>query len=481
MKHKLPRPVIAIVVLAIVVALYFGITNLKGNGNGELTASGSIEATMMNVSPELAGKVLAVDVEEGTLVKTNDPLLHLDPSLLTAQRAVTSAQVDSAKAGAVTAQQALDTATSQYQIALEAALAQDKKARIQDWFSKDPNQFDQPDWYFSRTEQLQSANDQTDIALKALTDAQSKLANVNQSIEKSEFLTAEKRLLDARLAYLTAKDVNNLAQNSTDANAPVGRYNKTHCGTNDGYVVDNKKLTNFVYGCTGDDQLSEMGDNLFNAAEKELDDAQKAYDELLGTQASNEILKARAEVSIAQERYYSALDYQRKLQTGEQSIAVSAAQGALSQAQAAADQAQTAVKQAQANLDLIEKQIDKLDVYAVMDGVILTRNVEPGEFVQPGATALTMADLNDLTITVYVPEDHYGQVSLGQSADVSVDSFPGELFTAKVIHMADQAEFTPRNIQTVEGRSSTFYAIKLKVNDPDGKLKIGMPADVVFK
>jgi HlyD family secretion protein len=116
-----------------------------------------------------------------------------------------------------------------------------------------------------------------------------------------------------------------------------------------------------------------------------------------------------------------------------------------------------------------------------MDGVILTRNVEPGEFVQPGATALTMADLNDLTITVYVPEDRYGQVSLGQSADVSVDSFPGEKFTATVVHMADQAEFTPRNVQTVEGRSATFYAIKLKVDDPQGKLKIGMPADVVFK
>ena len=191
--------------------------------------------------------------------------------------------------------------------------------------------------------------------------------------------------------------------------------------------------------------------------------------------------RARAEVSIAQERYYSALDYQRKLQTGEQSIAVSAAQGALSQAQAAADQAQTAVEQAQANLDFIDTQIAKLDVYAVMDGVILTRNVEPGEFVQPGATALTMADLTDLTITVYVPEDRYGQVSLGQTAEVSVDSFPGEIFTATVVHMADQAEFTPRNVQTVEGRSSTFYAIKLKVDDPQGKLKIGMPADVVFK
>jgi HlyD family secretion protein len=89
--------------------------------------------------------------------------------------------------------------------------------------------------------------------------------------------------------------------------------------------------------------------------------------------------------------------------------------------------------------------------------------------------------LNDITITVYVPEDRYGQISLGQQADVTVDSFPGETFTAEVIHIADQAEFTPRNIQTVDGRSSTVYAIKLSVTNSDGKLKIGMPADVVFK
>ena len=135
-------------------------------------------------------------------------------------------------------------------------------------------------------------------------------------------LKAEKRLLDARLAYQMAKDVNNLAQNSADANAPVGRYNSTHCGTNEGYVVDNKQLTNLIYGCRGDDHLSEVGDNLFDAAEKELDEAQKAYDELLDTQAADDVLQMRAEVSVAQERYYAALDYLRKFQTGEQSMAV---------------------------------------------------------------------------------------------------------------------------------------------------------------
>jgi HlyD family secretion protein len=113
--------------------------------------------------------------------------------------------------------------------------------------------------------------------------------------------------------------------------------------------------------------------------------------------------------------------------------------------------------------------------------VVLTRNVEPGEFVQPGAAAITLGDLSHLTITVYVPEDRYGNIFLGQNARMSVDSFPGTQFSAQVSFISDQAEFTPRNVQTVEGRSSTVYAIKLKVSDPQGKLKPGMPADVVFQ
>ena len=145
------------------------------------------------------------------------------------------------------------------------------------------------------------------------------------------------------------------------------------------------------------------------------------------------------------------------------------------------DQAKTALAQAESNLALLEAQMSKLVVYAPMNGVILTRNVEPGEFVQPGAVAMTMADLSSLTITVYIPEDRYGLISLGQTAEVKVDSFPDLTFTATVIHIADQAEFTPRNVQTVEGRSATLYAVKLSVQDPEGKLKIGMPADVTFK
>ena len=93
---------------------------------------------------------------------------------------------------------------------------------------------------------------------------------------------------------------------------------------------------------------------------------------------------------------------------------------------------------------------------------------------------MTIGQLNSLRITVYVPEDRYGQVKLGEKALVSVDSFPEEKFSATVVHIADQAEFTPRNVQTAEGRKTTVFAVELSIENPEGKLKPGMPADVCF-
>lgn len=113
-------------------------------------------------------------------------------------------------------------------------------------------------------------------------------------------------------------------------------------------------------------------------------------------------------------------------------------------------------------------------------GVVLYRSVEPGEFAAPGAPLITVADVEHMTLTVYVPEDRYGQILLGESYPVTVDSFPGEVFTATVRHIADRAEFTPRNVQTTDSRKTTVFAIKLDLAPSDGKLKPGMPADVNF-
>ena len=119
-------------------------------------------------------------------------------------------------------------------------------------------------------------------------------------------------------------------------------------------------------------------------------------------------------------------------------------------------------------------------ITAPQDGIVLTRGVEVGETLAPGSVVITIGQLQEVELVVYIPETEYGTVHLGDQVTISVDSFPGETFTGSVIHISDQAEFTPRNVQTVEGRRATVYAIKLSVPNSDLKLKIGMPADVIF-
>ncbi len=120
------------------------------------------------------------------------------------------------------------------------------------------------------------------------------------------------------------------------------------------------------------------------------------------------------------------------------------------------------------------------EIRSYQDGVVLERLFEPGELATPGSSLLTIGDLYQLNLTVYVPEDRYGVIMLGSSYPVTVDSFPNRVFQGKVTHIADQAEFTPRNVQTVEGRKNTVFAIRLSLDNPDLALKPGMPADVNF-
>jgi HlyD family secretion protein len=127
---------------------------------------------------------------------------------------------------------------------------------------------------------------------------------------------------------------------------------------------------------------------------------------------------------------------------------------------------------------VVDSQIAQLSIASPIDGIVLTRSIDPGEYVAPGGALMLVGRLDALTITVYVPEDRLAEVSLGQSAQVTIDS--GQSFTGTVAHIADQAEFTPRNVQTVEGRKSTVFAIKLDIANPDRTLKPGMPADVRF-
>lgn len=431
--HLPPLPVrIAVLVIVLGTLAYFGFRSISKNKDGVLTASGSIEATIVNVAPEMAGKVSEVLVDESQAVAKDEALLRLDPSLLAAQRTVAAAAVDSAKAAVASAQ-------TKYDQTLQAALSAQESLTTKDWRLSAPDEFNQPAWYFAQNEEITAAQAEVDAAKAALDEALANLTKVTTDLNNANYVKAEERLAQARAAFVVADAVKVQAENAVEGGG-----------------------------------LQDAAYDYYNETLDELKDAQAEYNSLLNTKAADDVEYARGQVMVAQQRYDAAHGRLLALQTGSQSPAVISAANAL-------DQTKTALAQAEASLALIDAQVAKLTVNAPMDGVILNRNAEAGEFVQPGAIALTMADLTRLNITVYIPEGRYGEISLGQKVEVTVDSFPDMTFTATVVKIADEAEYTPRNVQTVEGRTATMFAIKLQVDDPDGKLKPGMPADVVFK
>jgi multidrug resistance efflux pump len=224
-----------------------------------------------------------------------------------------------------------------------------------------------------------------------------------------------------------------------------------------------------------------VAQTVVDRAQIAVDALQETYDNLTelarettnGKNIKQQLDTAKATLANAQAQY----DLTRAGARAEQ-IEAAQAQARAAEAQARAAQAQ--VESAQAALNLLDVQLGKLTLVAPAGGVVLSRAIEPGEFAAPGTTLLVLGDLDSLTITVYIPEDRYGRIRLGQAARVAVDSFPGETFPATVVHIADRAEFTPRNVQTAEGRKSTVFAVRLALGNSDGKLKPGMPADVDF-
>jgi HlyD family secretion protein len=185
-----------------------------------------------------------------------------------------------------------------------------------------------------------------------------------------------------------------------------------------------------------------------------------------------------AQVQVAQANATQAeIEYQ-KVKDGPNAEDMKLAQEKVAAAEAnlAAARAQT-----EAQLKSIDLQLEKLVVRAPEDGVVLTRSVEAGEVAQAGMAAITLGKLNDLKVTVYIAEDHYGQLSLGDHASLSVDSYPGQTFDAVVTRISDQAEYTPRNVQTKEVRQTTVYGVELSIQSGQKKLIPGMPTDVVFK
>ena len=150
----------------------------------------------------------------------------------------------------------------------------------------------------------------------------------------------------------------------------------------------------------------------------------------------------------------------------------------VSSARTAFETIQVEERRLRLQLASIGRRIGECRLTAPRSGTVLTVFSEPGEVAAPGMGIVRIADLSELYVRVYVPATLIGRVRLGGEAVVRVDSYPGRTFPGRVVHIAEEAEFTPKNVQTSEARADLVYAVKVAVPNPDGSLKIGLPADV---
>ena len=120
-------------------------------------------------------------------------------------------------------------------------------------------------------------------------------------------------------------------------------------------------------------------------------------------------------------------------------------------------------------------------LHAPFDGVITSRNVEPGEVVSPSREVFNLANLSNVDLKIFVEETAIGKVKPGQAVDVKIDTFPKRIFKGTVSFVSPEGEFTPKIIQTQKERVKLVYLVKVSIPNPGYELKTGMPADAWLK
>jgi HlyD family secretion protein len=227
---------------------------------------------------------------------------------------------------------------------------------------------------------------------------------------------------------------------------------------------------------------STLNDLVAGARREELEDAQAALQSAAATRewterdyrraenlfrqtliAAQEVDRARQAYEVAAAQEKSARQRLSLLEAGARPDQIEVARGQLAQARNALDLAQTRMKE--------------MTIFSPVDGLVLRKNLEVGEVANPGVPILTLMKPSEIWVRAYVPEEEVGRIKIGGPARIAVDAYPARRFPGRITEIASEAEFTPRNVQTKKERVNLVFRIKIAVDNPEGILKPGMPAD----
>lgn len=450
--QKIRRVVLAVVAIAVIFSVWFYSNERATADPNAVTASGTIEAEEVSIIAEIGGRIDRMAVDEGDSVKEGNVLVNLDTALADAQMRQALAAVDVAKANLAAVERgAREEEIRQAEAALAQAIAQRDAARKA--------------WENARAvlEDPQDLNAKIDAAGPQLEAARAKLDALLAGPSKDQIAEAEAALRAAQNQLYAV-------QASADAQLGNGRAIFTK------EMKEAQSAAAYEQVKAAEARLAQLkappSDESVRQARAAVEQAEANLNGLLAMKNNPLTLKAQVDASYGQ---YQAADK-----------AVGIAQARLDALQAGAPQEQVAMaraqlRQAEAAAEVIEVQIQKMTLRAPMDGVVTKRLARAGEIAAPGMRLLALADLDVVKLVVYVPETKIGKVSLGQKAEITVDSFPGQPFEGEVIFISPKAEYTPRNVQSQKERTNTVFAVRIMIPNRELQLKPGMPADARFK
>jgi HlyD family secretion protein len=386
------RSLLAVVVALLVVAVLLVAYYFRHQQNEDvLRASGTIEATDVDVSFQVAGRVTEVLAIEGQSVKAGDVLARVAANEFTER-------------------------VSQIEAALEAASSQVRQQE--------------------RTVLMRREVTEGQVA-QARSQAEASRVTADRVREGSR--PQEIRVAEADLAQAEAL----LAQRRTDL----------------------ERISTLVKEGIAPQQQLDAAETALRSAESTRDVARERLALAGEGSRKQDIAEAQAQVERAQAGVNVAEAGRREVEIQSAVLAT----------------AQATEKQLRAQLETAKTQLGYTEIRSPMNGVVLTKNVEVGEFVNPGTPVVTIANIEDLWMNIYIPETQTGLVKLGQPVSVSVDSFPKETFKGKITFVSSESEFTPKTILTEEERIKLVFRAKVALENTQQRLKPGMPADAEIR
>jgi HlyD family secretion protein len=141
------------------------------------------------------------------------------------------------------------------------------------------------------------------------------------------------------------------------------------------------------------------------------------------------------------------------------------------------EQAQAQVERANEALNMAETRLSYTTLISPIDGIVLTQNVESGEYITAGAPVVTVGKMDPVWLRAFIDETDLGRVRIGQQVRVKTDTDPDKTYAGKISFISSESEFTPKTVQTDKERVKLVYRIKIDIPNPELELKPGMPAD----